>query len=56
MQFPVTYIRTLLFIYPVYNILHLLIPNSQSFAPLPSSLLATTNLFSVSLNLFLFCI
>ena len=32
-QFPVLHGRTLLFIHPVYNILHLLIPNSQSIPP-----------------------
>ena len=29
------YSKTLLFIHPMYNNLHLLIPNSQSFSPLP---------------------
>ena len=27
--------QTLLYIYPIYNSLHLLMPNSQSFLPLP---------------------
>ena len=31
--FPVLYSVILLFIHPIYNILHLLIPNSQSFLP-----------------------
>ena len=38
MQFPVLYRRTLLFIYPIYNNLPLLIPSSHSFPPLPSLL------------------
>ena len=32
-QFPVLYSRTLLFTHPIYNSLHLLITNSQSFPP-----------------------
>ena len=48
------YSRTLLFIHPIYTSWHLLIPNFQS-NPLPTpSLLATTNLFSMSVSLFLF--
>ena len=43
------YNRTLLFIHPIYNSLHLLNPNSQSF-PFP---LATTSLFSMSVSQFL---
>ena len=39
---------------PTYNSLHLLIPNAQSFPPPPPTL-AITSLFSVSVNLFLFC-
>ena len=39
---------------PIYNSLHLLIPNAQSFPPPPPTL-AITSLFSVSVNLFLFC-
>ena len=54
-QFPVLYSRTLLFIHPIYNSLPLLIPDSQSFPPTPSSPLATTSLFSMSVSLFLFC-
>ena len=45
---------TLLFAHPIYNSLHLLIPNYQSFLPPPSSL-ATTSLFSMSVSQFLFC-
>ena len=52
---PVLYSRTLLFIHPIYTSLPLLIPNSQSFPPPPSSPLATTTLFSMSVSLFLFC-
>ena len=48
MQFPVLYSRTLVFIHPMYNSQHLLIPNSQSI-PLPTlSLSATTSLLSTS--------
>ena len=43
------YSRTLLFIHPIYNSLHLLTPHSQPFLPLPTSFLATTSLFSMSL-------
>ena len=39
------YSRTLLFIHPMFNSLHLLIPNSQSIPPHPPAL-ATTSLFS----------
>ena len=39
----------------MYNCLHLLIPNSQSISPLPTSPLATKSLFSMSVSLFLFC-
>ena len=41
-EFPVLYSRTLLFIHPRYNSLHLLIPNSQSILPLLLSHLVTT--------------
>ena len=51
----VLYSRTLLFIYPIYTSLHLLISSSQSFPPLLLSLLATTSLFCMSVSLFLFC-
>ena len=59
-KFPrVIYTKTLLFINPICNNLHLLtsvyIPHSQSFAPSPHFPLATTSLFSVSVSLFLFC-
>ena len=54
MYFHVLYSRTL-FIHPVYNSLHLLIPNSQSIPPSPLPVLATTSLFSMSVTLFLFC-
>ena len=50
----VLYSRTLLFICFIYNSLLLLIPDSQSISPLPSSSLATTGLISMSLRLFLF--
>ena len=53
-QFPVLYNRTLWFIHPICNSLHLLIPNFQSKLPHSPSLLASTNLFSVSVSLFLF--
>ena len=39
----------------MYNCLHLLIPNSQSISPPPTSPLATKSLFSMSVNLFLVC-
>ena len=39
----------------MYNCLHLLIPNSQSISPPPTSPLATKSLFSMSVSLFLFC-
>ena len=42
-EFPVLYSRTLLFIHPRYNSLHLLIPNSQSILPLLLSHLVTTS-------------
>ena len=48
---PCAISRTLLFIHSIYNSLHLLIPNSQSF---PSSILGNHSLFSVSVSLFLF--
>ena len=41
-EFPVLYSRTLLFIHPRYNSLHLLIPNSQSILPLLLSHLVNT--------------
>ena len=47
-QFPVLYNRTLLFIHPIYNNLHLLISNSQLFPPPTPSCLASTSLFSMS--------
>ena len=47
-QFSVLYSRTLLFIHSIYNSLPLLIPNSHSFPPLPTSPLATTSLFSIT--------
>ena len=43
----VLYTRTLLFIHPIYNSFHLLIPNPHSIAP-PS--LATVSLFSLSVS------
>ena len=46
--------RTLVFIHPVYNSLHLLTANSQSFPPSLPSPLAITSLFSMSVSLFLF--
>ena len=39
-EIPELYSRTLLFIHPVYNCLHLLTPNSQPSPPLPASILA----------------
>jgi len=42
--FPVLYSRTLLFIHPIYNSLHLLIQTPNPFFPHPS---ATTGLFCV---------
>ena len=36
-QFPVLCSRTLWFIHSIYNSLHLLIPDSQSFSPTPNS-------------------
>ena len=53
-EFPVVCIRTLLFIHPIYNRLHLLVQNSQPFSPLPLICLGTTSLFSVSVPMFLF--
>ena len=47
MYFPVVYNRTL-FIYSIYNSLHLLIPNSQFIPPPPLFPLATTSPFSMS--------
>ena len=46
--------RTLLFIHSIYYSLHLLVPHSQSISPQPLSCLATTSLFSMSMNLLLF--
>ena len=54
MWFPVLYSRTLLFIHPIYNSLHLLIPNSQSILPSLPLPLAATNLFSVSVSWHIF--
>ena len=51
--FPVLYSRNFLFIHPIYNSLHLLTPNSQFIPSIPLSLLATTSVFSMSVNLFL---
>ena len=45
----------LFIIHPIYNSLHLLTLNSQSVPLLFPSLLATTSLFSMTVNLFLFC-
>ena len=54
-RFPVLYHRISLLIHSKCNSLHLLISNSQ-FIPLPSPYpLTTTSLFSMSVNLFLFC-
>ena len=52
---PWLYSRTLLFIHSKCNSLHLPTPNSQSIPLPPPPPLATTSLFSVSVNLFLFC-
>ena len=46
----VLYTRTLLFIRPIYNSFHLLIPNSHS---IPPPCLATVSLFCLSVFLFL---
>ena len=48
-QFPVLHSRTL-FVHPIYNSLHLLIP-TQSFPPAPLSPLTTPGLFSMSVSL-----
>ena len=53
-QFPVIYNRTLLLIHSKCSGLHLPAPNSQSIPLPPHSPLPTTNLFSLSMNLFLF--
>ena len=45
----------LFIIHPIYNGLHLLTLNSQSVPPLFPSHLAATSLFSMTVNLFLFC-
>ena len=45
--------RTLVFIYPIYRSLHLLVPNPQSFPPHPPSPLAPTSLLSIPVSLFL---
>ena len=47
-EFPVLYSRTLLFIHPIHTSLHLLIPNSHSIPSPPTSPLATTSLFFMS--------
>ena len=52
--FLVLYRRTLLFIHPTYNSLHLLIPGSQSFPPHLPTTSATTSLISMFVSLFLF--
>ena len=52
---PVPYSKTLLFIYPIFTILHLLISNSHVFPLPPHPHLASTNLLSTSVSLFLFC-
>ena len=51
---PVLYSRTLLFIHPLYNNLHLRIPNPRSFPPHPSSSLPATK--SVRHMCFVVCI
>ena len=43
-------VRPFCLIYPMCNNLHLLTPNSQSFPPCPYFPLATTNLFSMSVQ------
>ena len=44
-----------MFTHPIYTSLHMLIPDSQSFPPLPPFLLGSpTSLFSMSVSLFLF--
>ena len=48
MQFPVLFSRTLVFIHPMFNSLHLLIPDSQSIPLLPLSPSATTSRLSTS--------
>ena len=57
-QFPILESKTSLFIHPIYIYiyisLHLLIPNFQCWPPTPTLLLTTTNLFSMSVTLFLF--
>ena len=52
-QFPVLWIRTLLFIHSKHKSLHLLNPSSQSFLLPPFSSLATISLFPMSVSLFL---
>ena len=52
-QFPVLYSRILLFTHFIYNGLHLLTSNSHSILS-PHSPLAITNLFCMSVSLFLF--
>ena len=51
-QFPLLYRRISLLIHFKCNSLHLLIPDSQSITLPPSSLSATTSLFSMSISLF----
>lgn len=48
------YSKTLLFIHPMCNSLHLLIP-APSPPPLPNPPIATASLFTMSVSLFLFC-
>ena len=50
----VLYSRPLLFIHSIYKSLHLLTPTSHSILLPTPSFLATTNLFSISMILFLF--
>ena len=52
MKFLVLHSRTLLFVHPIYNSLHLLIPNYQFIPPPPLSL-GNHKFVSVSVSLFL---
>ena len=49
---PCAISRTLVFLHPTHNSLHLLIPNGQCFPPHPFSPLAIRSLFSMSVSLF----